>query len=154
MKKFITHLTVLGLVLGLLLPYPVAALGEELGRTGSSSSEEQVFKHKKPLEYPILSKAKRPEDAGFSSKKLREVDKLIEGEIQNGFPGAALVVIKDGKIVKNSAYGSAKVFDESDPLNHPQKMKTRTMFDLASNTKMYAVNFSLQHLVSEGKINL
>ncbi|MBG9547491.1 penicillin binding protein PBP4B [Cytobacillus firmus] len=154
MKRFIAHLTVLGLVVGLLLPYPAAAVGEELGRTGNSSSEEQVFKHKKPLEYPTLSKANRPEDAGFSSKKLREVDKMIEEEIENGFPGAALVVIKDGKIVKNSAYGSAKVFDGSDPLNHPQKMKTKTMFDLASNTKMYAVNFSLQHLVSEGKINL
>ncbi len=28
------------------------------------------------------------------------------------------------------------------------------MFDLASNTKMYAVNFALQHLVSTGKLDL
>ncbi|WP_419884098.1 penicillin binding protein PBP4B [Peribacillus sp. B-H-3] len=104
--------------------------------------------------YPVLKKAHKPEDAGFSSSKLKEVDSLIENEIDNGFPGAVLLVIKDGKIVKNTAYGYAKKYDRGTLLKHPKKMKTTTMFDLASNTKMYSVNFALQHLVSQGKIDL
>ncbi|WP_305728144.1 penicillin binding protein PBP4B [Bacillus sp. OV322] len=104
--------------------------------------------------YPVLKKVHKPEDAGFSSSKLKEVDSLIKNEIDNGFPGAVLLVIKDGKIVKNTAYGYAKKYDRGTLLKHPKKMKTTTMFDLASNTKMYSVNFALQHLVSQGKIDL
>ncbi|WP_420828172.1 penicillin binding protein PBP4B [Cytobacillus citreus] len=116
-----------------------------------------MFNHydkKETLKYPTLKKVGKPEEVGFSSEKLQQVDRLIEQEIKNGFPGAAIVVIKDGKIIKNSAYGYAKKYDGHTPLKHPQKMKVDTMFDLASNTKMYSVNYALQHLVSEGKVDL
>ncbi|MFY4774182.1 penicillin binding protein PBP4B [Metabacillus sp. RGM 3146] len=106
------------------------------------------------IPYPSLQKAHSPEEAGFSSEKLKEIDRMIEKEVQDGFPGAALIVIKDGKIVKNSAYGYKKKYDGLTPLKHPQKMTTDTMFDLASNTKMYAANYAIQHLVSIGKLNL
>lgn len=33
-------------------------------------------------------------------------------------------------------------------------MDKDTLFDLASNTKMYATNFAIQKLVSEGKLNI
>ncbi|TYR81887.1 penicillin binding protein PBP4B [Priestia megaterium] len=121
--------------------------------TDSTFSSQQMNRGK-PLAYPILIKAKKPEEVGMSSKKLKEVDEIIEKDVRNGFPGAVLLVIKDGKIVKNTAYGYAKKYEGLDLLRHPQKMKTDTMFDLASNTKMYAVNFALQKLVSEGKLDL
>ncbi|MGE6896925.1 penicillin binding protein PBP4B [Priestia flexa] len=105
------------------------------------------------INYSLLKKAK-PEEVGMSSAKLKEVDAMIEQEIKRGFPGAVLLVVKDGKVVKNTAYGYAKKYNSATPLKHPEKMKTNTMFDLASNTKMYAVNFALQKLVSEGKLNL
>ncbi|WP_269449405.1 penicillin binding protein PBP4B [Bacillus sp. SJS] len=101
-----------------------------------------------------LKQVKRPEEAGFSSFGLKKVDKLIQDEIIQGFPGAALIVIKDGKIVKNEAYGYKKKYTGLALLERPEKMKRDTLFDLASNTKMYAANFALQRLVSEGKINL
>lgn len=154
MKRFIKNAAVFSMALGLLLPAHSAANAETLGKTGIVNREAYVFKNKNTAEYPTLSKATKPEDAGFSSKGLKEIDKLINKEIKNGFPGAVLIVIKDGRIVKNSAYGTAKIYEKSDQLKHPQKMKTGIMFDLASNTKMYAVNFVLQHLVSEGKVDL
>ncbi|PJN89396.1 serine hydrolase, partial [Bacillus sp. mrc49] len=104
--------------------------------------------------FPVLTKARKPEDAGFSSEKLEKVDRLIEMEVASGFPGAALIVIKDGKIVKNDSYGYKRKFNEHTPLKRFQKMKDDTMFDLASNTKMYATNFALQKLVSEGKLDI
>ncbi|STL86947.1 periplasmic esterase [Escherichia coli] len=35
----------------------------------------------------------------------------------------------------------------------PIKATTGTLYDLASNTKMYATNFALQKLMSEGKLH-
>ncbi|MBD5073993.1 penicillin binding protein PBP4B, partial [Xanthomonas citri pv. citri] len=45
------------------------------------------------------------ETAQFSTKKLRKVDQMIERDIAAGFPGAVLVVVKDGRIIKKAAYG-------------------------------------------------
>ena len=104
--------------------------------------------------YPTLSSIKKPEEVGFSARKLNDVDLFIEDEIGNGFPGAVLLIIKNGKIVKNTSYGYKKKYDGPNLLKHPQKMNRDTMFDLASNTKMYAVNYALQKLVSEGRIYL
>lgn len=106
--------------------------------------------------FPELVEANKPEDVGFSSQKLAKVDTLINAEVKAGFPGAALIVVKDGKIIKNTAYGYAKEYENSIllPQNKREKMTTNTMFDLASNTKMYATNFALQKLVSDGKINV
>lgn len=104
--------------------------------------------------FPVLSKADYPEEVGFSSKKLKIVDEAIQQDVNNGFPGAVLLVVKDGKLVKNTAYGYAKKYEGLTPMSHREEMSTQTMFDLASNTKMYATNFALQKLVSEAKIDL
>ena len=105
-------------------------------------------------ELPTLTTANVPEDAGFSAEGLAKVDQLIQRDIAAGFPGAALIVIKDGQIVKRSAYGYSKKFSGNTPLPQFQKTQNDTLFDLASNTKMYATNFALQKLVSEGQLNL
>lgn len=105
--------------------------------------------------YPELVYGK-PEEVGFSTEQLAKVDTLINSEVNEGFPGAALIIVKDGKIIKNTAYGYAKEYDNSTllPEDKREKMTTDTMFDLASNTKMFATNFALQKLASEGKINV
>lgn len=38
-------------------------------------------------------------------------------------------------------------------MEQPVKATTGTLYDLASNTKMYATNFALQKLMSEGKLH-
>lgn len=83
-----------------------------------------------------------------------QVDKLIKEDIKKGFPGAVLLVLKNGKIIKNSAYGYARKFaDGGELLSSPVKMTTETLFDVASNTKMFATNFALMKLVHEGKLD-
>ncbi|PLT28216.1 penicillin binding protein PBP4B [Peribacillus deserti] len=125
-----------------------------LAGTSQAASHKSSYNEKKPSQYPVLKKVKAPEEAGFSSAKLQKVDAMIQEEVDQGFPGAVLLIIKDGKIVKNTAYGYAKKYDGLSLLTHPQKLKKDTMFDLASNTKMYSVNFVLQHLVSQGKLDI
>lgn len=38
-------------------------------------------------------------------------------------------------------------------MEQPVKATTGTLYDTASNTKMYATNFALQKLMSEGKLH-
>jgi N-acetylmuramoyl-L-alanine amidase len=103
------------------------------------------------IPYPKLKKQYSPD----SDKRFAKVDKLINNDIDTGFPGAVLLVVKDGKVIKRSAYGYARKFaDGGLPLEKPIKMKADHLFDLASNTKMFATNFALMKLVSEGKINV
>jgi N-acetylmuramoyl-L-alanine amidase len=90
-----------------------------------------------------------------NQRRFSKVDELINSDIASGFPGAVLLVVKDGQIIKRSAYGDARKFaDGGLPLEKSVKMHTNQIFDLASNTKMFATNFALMKLVSEGKIDV
>jgi len=115
--------------------------------------------------YDQLRYAGKPEEVGFSSAKLDEMDQYVQQQIDDGFPAAAIIVVKDGKIVKESAYGYAKKYNtplvdgsykpaELLPREQWEPATTGTLFDLASNSKMYATNYAIQKLFSEGKLNL
>lgn len=96
-----------------------------------------------------------PEQTGFDISQLAELDELITRDVAQGFPGAVLVVIKDGIVIKQSAYGYASKYHcDGQLLNTPNPMQTDTVFDLASNTKMYATNFALMHLMSKGLLDV
>ncbi len=102
------------------------------------------------IPYPTLQDTTAQYPTRFS-----KVDTLINSDVAEGFPGAVLLVVKDGKIIKRSAYGDARKYaDGGLPLDNPVKMHTHQLFDLASNTKMFATNFALMKLVSEGKIDV
>ena len=106
------------------------------------------------LPYPSLDDG-TPEQAGFSVTELDELDALINREVAQGFPGAVLLIAKDGKVVKETAYGYASRYDTTGAaLSSPEPMQTDTVFDLASNTKMYATNYALMHLVSTGLLDI
>ncbi|MFF2483754.1 penicillin binding protein PBP4B [Paenibacillus sp. NPDC058071] len=108
-----------------------------------------------------------PELVGFSKEKLDLLDAYLREEIAKGFPGLALAVVKDGKIAKLSAYGYAKKYETEEAAQQdetrlaallPEEQWTpasvETLYDLASNSKMYATNLAVQKLVSEGRLEL
>ena len=96
-----------------------------------------------------------PEQVGMSSAKLAEVDALINHDVAQGFPGAVLVVVKDGRVIKQTAYGYASRYaSDGSALAEPEPMRTDTLFDLASNTKMYATNYAIMHMVSTGQLDI
>ncbi len=120
-----------------------------------------------PKQYTAYDRIEQasPEAVGFSSEKLAELDKHIEGFIEEGFPSMSMIVVKDGKIVKQSAYGYSKKYSTSTvdgvlqeaqllPQAEWERATVDTLYDLASNSKMYATNYAIQKLVSEGKLNL
>ena len=106
-----------------------------------------------------------PEDVGFDADRLAELDQFLQSQVDDGSPAVAVIVTKDGKIVKNDAYGYALRYSTREvggqtlpaellPEEEWQEASTDTLFDLASNTKMYATNYAIQHLVSEGRLDL
>ncbi|MEK3857533.1 serine hydrolase [Cytobacillus sp. FSL H8-0458] len=101
-----------------------------------------------------LSQA-HPKKAGFDPEKLKGIDKAITEAIADGVtPGAVVLVAKDGKIVKQEAYGYAQKYDMGELLENPRKMKKKTMFDLASVTKVMGTTQGIMKLVSDGKLSV
>jgi len=95
-----------------------------------------------------------PESVGISPQLLQKVDDLIKKDVANGFPGATLIIAKNGKIVKEAAYGYKRKFtDDGKLMDHFDDMEIDTLFDMASNTKMFATIFSLMKLFSDGLVN-
>jgi len=120
---------------------------------------------KQDVAYDKITYAAAPEQVGFSSEKLDKIDDYINQQVKDGFPATAMIVVKDGKIVKESAYGYLKKYDTAyvNGAYEPAKLLPKSqwepatvdsLFDMASNTKMYATNYAIQKLVSEGKLNI
>lgn len=98
--------------------------------------------------YPTLIKSTHKD-------RFKAVDELINKEVAAGFPGAVLGVIKEGELIKLSHYGAAKKYHaDGTLLASPEAMKNDTLFDIASNSKMFATNFALMKLASEGKLDV
>jgi serine-type D-Ala-D-Ala carboxypeptidase len=96
-----------------------------------------------------------PELVGMDREKLSEIDQAVEKAISDGItPGATLLIAKDGKIVKEEAYGFAQKYDMGELLDKPNPMKKDTMFDLASVTKVMGTTQGIMKLVSEGKLSV
>lgn len=107
-----------------------------------------------PMLYPTLSYAS-PQEAGFNPNKLALVDEQINSDVQQGFPGAGIIIVKDSKIIKQSVYGYKRKYDDNGKLlSGFDPMDVDTIFDLASNSKMYATNYAFMHLVFQHKIDL
>lgn len=86
---------------------------------------------------------------------VRTADSLIAAAIGKTIPGAVLVVARDGRVVENRAFGYAQLNDyDGHRLAAPRAMRTTTMFDLASVTKVMATTFGVMLLVDQGKIDL
>lgn len=85
------------------------------------------------------------------------LEKILDEEVKKDFAGGQISVMKNNKEIykynfgyKNNYYKNGKPIEKE----KRDRVDDSTMFDLASNTKMYVTNYALQKLVYEGKINL
>jgi len=91
----------------------------------------------------------KPEDAGMSSVRLGLLDGLMGEALDRGdFPGAVILVSRNGKTVWKKAYGLSRRVPETAP------MGVNMIFDLASVTKPVATATSLMILVEKGRLRL
>ncbi|MBR4749952.1 MAG: penicillin binding protein PBP4B [Abditibacteriota bacterium] len=96
-----------------------------------------------------------PEEAGISRDTLALIDDLIASDVQYGFPGAQLAIIRHGKLVYNKAWGKVNAYlPDGTPNKTGAPITTRTLFDLASVTKMFSANYALQRLLTEERFSI
>ncbi|MBR0093409.1 MAG: DUF1343 domain-containing protein [Lachnospiraceae bacterium] len=95
-----------------------------------------------------------PVESGIPEERLARFERMVERDVAQGFPGAQLAIMKDGVLVYEKAWGTTCI---DHPLVNGEVARvpvtTDTLFDLASVTKMFGVNYALQKLVTDGVIS-
>ncbi len=82
-------------------------------------------------------------------EQLLGVDTIIDDAVQSGlFPGAILIIGKDGHVIFRKAYGLRSFLPGREP------MTLDTIFDAASLTKVVATTPSVMRLFEQGKIRI
>ncbi len=80
---------------------------------------------------------------------------MIADDIQAGFPGISLGIIQHGQVILRQFSGYAcKYADDGTLLSEFEPIGADTLFDLASNSKIYATTLAYLHLVSGGQLSL
>jgi CubicO group peptidase (beta-lactamase class C family) len=124
------------------------------------------------LVFALCSLWPPPVRAAQSAVQLSAADSIVEAWVADGrIPGAVLRVTRGGTVLLETAHGSAQRYDfgagqypESfdpaspaaglEPLTAPRPMSTRTVFDLASVTKVMATTMAAMLLVDRGQMDL
>ncbi|ARA91758.1 beta-N-acetylglucosaminidase [Rhodothermaceae bacterium RA] len=89
-----------------------------------------------------------PEEVGLRSHALLRIDSLLRAAIdERAFPGAAVAVGRAGVLAKLDGYGYL-TYDSETPVT------PRTLFDLASLTKVVATTTAAMKLYEEGRLDL
>lgn len=94
-----------------------------------------------------ITPAAKPESVGMSSERLKRIDNAMEEYIKNKwFPGAAVLIVRNGKIAYYKSYGS------SDAENNVAMPKDG-IFRIASQSKAIT-STAVMMLYEEGKFSL
>ena len=94
--------------------------------------------------------AKAPSAVGMSAARLANIDRVVERGISaGGYPGAAVVVGRKGAAVWEKGFGKLGwTYDDG------AVVPERTIYDLASLTKVVGTTTAIMILFDEGKIRL
>ena len=91
----------------------------------------------------------RPEEVGMDPDLLARVDELIEAAVRRGdIPGAAIAVGRRGKLVRLRGYGRL------DPRPGFGPATERTIYDIASLTKVVGTTTAIMLLEEEGRLDI
>ncbi len=90
-----------------------------------------------------------PREAGFDAARLGRLDSIMNYWVaDSAFPGAQLLVAKDGMIAYDKCFGTL------DTSLYSRRVEPTTMYDLASLTKVIATTFAAMKLYGEGRLDL
>ncbi|MEP7087240.1 MAG: serine hydrolase, partial [Gemmatimonadota bacterium] len=99
---------------------------------------------------PCPLPARTPDSVGMSAERLAAVDRVVErGVAAAGFPGAAVVIGRRDATVLSRGYGTLD-YSPSSAAVSPE----RTLYDLASLTKVVATTSAIMVLFDEHRIAL
>ena len=93
--------------------------------------------------------SKAPSEVGMSAARLQRIDRVFSAAIRaGGFPGGSVVIGRKGAAVFEKGYGTLG-WNNRTPV-----VAARTIYDLASLTKVVATTTAIMILYDEGKIRL
>lgn len=92
--------------------------------------------------------------AGLQADKAAAIKTYLQTQVDQGFPGGQLVVVRAGRVVLDCSFGYIRLWDDRVRVREPRPVHSDVLYDLASNTKIYATVLSLMHLVYQGQIDL
>lgn len=94
--------------------------------------------------------AKAPRAVGMSASRLSTINRVVERGIRaGGYPGAAVVVGRKGAVVWEKGFGHLGWTSDAGSV-----VAERTIYDLASLTKVVGTTTAVMILFDEGKIHL
>lgn len=89
-----------------------------------------------------------PEELGINSEALKGIDQIANEAIQaKAAPGAVVMVVLDGKVIYNKAFGTRTYTDKT-------PTRINDIFDLASVTKTSATTVAVMRLFEQEKLKL
>lgn len=98
--------------------------------------------------YPVVVDGS-PQDEGIRPESLALIAGIISSDVSHGFPGAQLAVIRNGRLIYSNAWGKT---DTANP-NSPEATR-ETLYDIASVSKVLTVNYAVQKLMTEGRLDV
>jgi beta-glucosidase-like glycosyl hydrolase/CubicO group peptidase (beta-lactamase class C family) len=85
---------------------------------------------------------------GLDLAQINKIDSIAKDAIENkAAPGCVVLVLKDGKIAFQKAYGNTNYVN-------PEPLTVESVFDMASVTKICATTIAVMKLYDEGKLDL
>ena len=92
---------------------------------------------------------------GIRPEALEMIGGIIESDVRHGFPSAQLAVVRNGRLVFSGAWGTVNAFHpDGSPKTDSAPVTAGTLYDLASVTKMFSVNYAVQKLVTDGALDI
>ena len=89
-----------------------------------------------------------PEDAGMDSRRLENIDSLVEDAIKRkAMPGCVVLAARNSQLVFEKGYGHF-TYDNTEPVTKDN------VYDLASLTKILSTSLAVMKLYDEGRITL
>ena len=135
------------LLLAVLLP--IAALATPVARAAIPGPAPRLTGAPAPADDDVLPEV-APESVGMSRARLAAIDRVMARALAaRGFPGAAVVVGRGGGIVWSRGYGRLDWSAGSAAVD-----PGRTMYDIASLTKVVATTAAAMALYDDGRLKL
>ncbi len=123
-------------------------LFEKVEESAATASSEEIVK------VPELLRG-TPKEEGIHEECIGLMEDIIKTDIENGFTSAQVAITRHGKLVYEGAFGKVNSYNKDGSINTESSDVTNdTLYDLASVTKMFSVNYALQKMVTDGIITI
>ena len=106
------------------------------------------------IPYPVVLPGDAAEE-GIDPETLQLIGDIVESDVAHGFTSAQLAVVRNGRLVAEQAWGLVNSYNpDGSRKTDAAPVTVETMYDLASVTKMFAANYAVMKLVTEGQLDL